>query len=249
MFNKPRETKYHDLLRWHSWCTLNDLFAFLPILKVKWAASWETLYMSYANNKGAGQPALPHSLISAFVDRCLNSIVSLVSKFAISWLSLASVAEQAGLSITWSNAYWSLIQELEEDNTDKWLNYFSNYSLVNINCGASSEFVSSSIPSWQILIAHAQPFRGARDLAFFLRVPLDSLLVWASSGGSGETARMRRLAWTFAARIGDKYQIRLTRPNLKLKNEHFHKLMQKSETMKTFNELDFSVKKGRLLLL
>ena len=28
--------------------------------------------------------------------------------------------------------------------------------------------------------------------------------------GSGETARMRRLAWTFAARIGDKYQIRLT---------------------------------------
>ena len=76
---------------------------------------------------------------------------------------------------------------------------------------ASSEFVSSSIPSWQILTAHAQPFRGARDLAFCLKVPLDSLLVWASSGGSGETARMRRLAWTFAARIGDKYQIRLTR--------------------------------------
>ena len=75
----------------------------------------------------------------------------------------------------------------------------------------SSEFVSSSIPSWQILTAHAQPFRGARDLAFCLKVLLDSLLVWASSEGSGETARMRRLAWTFAARIGDKYQIRLTR--------------------------------------
>ena len=75
----------------------------------------------------------------------------------------------------------------------------------------SSEFVSSSILSWQILTAHAQPFREARDLAFCLKVPLDSLLVWASSGGSGETARMRRLAWTFAARIGDKYQIRLAR--------------------------------------
>ena len=75
----------------------------------------------------------------------------------------------------------------------------------------SSEFVSSSIPSWQILTAYAQPFRGARDLAFCLKVPLDSLLVWASSEGSGETARMRRLAWTFAARIGYKYQIRLTR--------------------------------------
>ena len=74
--------------------------------------------------------------------------------------------------------------------------------------------MSSSISSWQILTAHAQPFRGAGDgraLAFCLKVPLDSLLVWASSGGSGETARTRSLAWTFAARIGDKYQIRLTR--------------------------------------
>ena len=75
---------------------------------------------------------------------------------------------------------------------------------------ASSEFVSSSIPSWQILTVHAQPFRGARDLAFCLKVLLDSLLVWASSEGSGEM-RMRRLAWTFAARIGYKYQIRLMR--------------------------------------
>ena len=39
------------------------------------------------------------------------------------------------------------------------------------------------------------------------------LITYASSEGSGETARMRRLAWTFAARIGDKYQIRLARPN------------------------------------
>ena len=71
--------------------------------------------------------------------------------------------------------------------------------------------MSSSIPSWQILTVHAQPVRGTRDLASCLKVPLDSLLLWASSGGSGETARMRRLAWTFAAHIGDKYQIRLTR--------------------------------------
>ena len=88
-----------------------------------------------------------------------------------------------------------------------WLDIYK----MNITWAPSSEFVSSSIPSWQILTAHAQPFRGARDLAFCLKVPLDSLLVWASSGGSGETARMRRLALTFAARIGDKYQIRLTR--------------------------------------
>ena len=83
--------------------------------------------------------------------------------------------------------------------------------LCIISWAPSSEFVSSSIPSWQILTAHAQPFRGARDLALCLKVPLDSLLVWASSGGSGETAWMHRLAWTFADRIGDKYQIRLMR--------------------------------------
>ena len=89
---------------------------------------------------------------------------------------------------------------------------------MTIKWAPSSEFVSSSIPSWQISTAHAQPFRGARDLAFCLKVPLDSLLVWASSEGSGETARMRRLAWTFAARIGDKYQIRLTRSKCLVSN-------------------------------
>ena len=86
---------------------------------------------------------------------------------------------------------------------------------------ASSEFVSSSVPSWQILTARAQPFRGARDLAFCLKVPLDSLLVWASSEGSGETGQMHRLAWTFAARIGDKYQIRLTQ-SIWLYKENIH---------------------------
>ena len=93
-----------------------------------------------------------------------------------------------------------------ENKHKKW-----EQNLIAIIWASSSEFVSLSIPSWQILTAHAQPFREARDLAFCLKVPLDSLLVWASSEGSGETARMRRLAWTFAARIGDKYQIRLTR--------------------------------------
>ena len=34
--------------------------------------------------------------------RCLDSIISLVSILAISCLKLASVAEQAGLSVTWS---------------------------------------------------------------------------------------------------------------------------------------------------
>ena len=58
--------------------------------------------MSYANNKGADQPAHPRSLISAFVVRCLDSVMSLVSVTKISSLILASVAEQATLRLTWS---------------------------------------------------------------------------------------------------------------------------------------------------
>ena len=58
--------------------------------------------MPYVNNKGADQPAHPHSLISAFVVRCLDSIIPLVSISEISSLHLTSVAVQAGLSLTWS---------------------------------------------------------------------------------------------------------------------------------------------------
>ena len=57
--------------------------------------------MSYANNKGADQH--PRSLISAFVVRCLGSIISLFSIAEISRLQLASVAAQAGLCLAWSS--------------------------------------------------------------------------------------------------------------------------------------------------
>ena len=58
--------------------------------------------MSYANNKGAGQPGHPRSLISVFVVRCLDSLMSLVFVTKISSLMLASVAAQAGLCLAWS---------------------------------------------------------------------------------------------------------------------------------------------------
>ena len=58
--------------------------------------------MSYVNNKGADQPAHPHSLISAYVVHCLDSIISLDSIADISRLQLASVAAQAGLCLAWS---------------------------------------------------------------------------------------------------------------------------------------------------
>ena len=64
--------------------------------------SWENLFMAYANNKGADQPAHLRSLIRAFVVCCLDSIILLVSTSEIWSLYLASVAAQAGLSLPWS---------------------------------------------------------------------------------------------------------------------------------------------------
>ena len=58
--------------------------------------------MSYANNKATDQPAHPLSLTSTFDVRCLDSVMSLVSVTKISSHMLASAAEQAGLSLTWS---------------------------------------------------------------------------------------------------------------------------------------------------
>ena len=60
----------------------------------------KTCLMSYTNNKGADQPARPRSLISAFIVRCLDSVMSLDSVTKISSLMLASVAEQASWSLT-----------------------------------------------------------------------------------------------------------------------------------------------------
>ena len=44
----------------------------------------KTCLLPYANNKGADQPAHPRSLISTFIIRSLDSIISLVSRSEIS---------------------------------------------------------------------------------------------------------------------------------------------------------------------
>ena len=58
------------------------------------------MFMQYANNKGADQPAHSRRLNSAFVVHCLDSIIPLVSISEISSLYLASVTAQAGLCLT-----------------------------------------------------------------------------------------------------------------------------------------------------
>ena len=67
-----------------------------------WAMSWENLFMPYTNNNGADQPAHPSSLISAFVVRCLDIVTPKLSKSKLSRPYQFSVAEEAGLSLNWS---------------------------------------------------------------------------------------------------------------------------------------------------
>ena len=66
-----------------------------------WATSRENLFLPYANNKDADQPAHPRSLISIFIVHCLDSIIPMLATSKISRLSLASVAAQDGLSLPW----------------------------------------------------------------------------------------------------------------------------------------------------
>ena len=55
----------------------------------------------YANNKGADQSAHPRSLISTFVVCFLDSMIYILAISKVSRFYLVSVAEQAGLYLTW----------------------------------------------------------------------------------------------------------------------------------------------------
>ena len=65
------------------------------------------------NNKGADQTEHPRCLISAFVVRCLDRIIPLVSILEISSLYLASLAAQVGLCLTWSETPKSMFSRDE----------------------------------------------------------------------------------------------------------------------------------------
>ena len=58
--------------------------------------------MQNVNNKGADQPVHPRSLLSTFVLRCLDSMICTTALSKVSRFYIVSVAEQAGLNLTWS---------------------------------------------------------------------------------------------------------------------------------------------------
>ena len=62
----------------------------------------KTCLREIANNKGTDQPAHPHSLISSFVIRLLEIVISILATSEISIFKLASMADHAGLNLTLS---------------------------------------------------------------------------------------------------------------------------------------------------
>ena len=75
------------------------IFALVACMVVNGPGHAKICLMSYANNKGADQPAHPLSLISTFVVRCLDSMMCILALSKVSRLWLVSVAEQAGLNL------------------------------------------------------------------------------------------------------------------------------------------------------
>ena len=70
------------MLYWRYWFSVTQTLNW----KYVWAMSWESLFLPLTNTRGADQSAQPRSLISAFVVRCLDSIMPLVSISKISSL-------------------------------------------------------------------------------------------------------------------------------------------------------------------
>ena len=66
------------------------------------AMSGENLFMPNVNNKGADQPVHARSLISSFVVHWLDSTIPLLAMAEISRPYLVPSAEQASLSLNWS---------------------------------------------------------------------------------------------------------------------------------------------------
>ena len=61
----------------HFICHLRALSFFYRIFYIEWARTCENV--SYANNRGADQPAHPRSLIGTFVVHCLNSMICILA--------------------------------------------------------------------------------------------------------------------------------------------------------------------------
>ena len=99
----------------------------------------KTCSTPYAN-KGADQPVHPRSLISAFVVRCLHILIPTFAKYKFLRLLLVSVAEQAGLCLTWSQPLPSAPRK-----TDSLMTWFNSLLVRSWLLMLSSSFLFLSL--------------------------------------------------------------------------------------------------------
>ena len=147
--------------------------------------------MPYANNKGADQHAHPCSLISAFVVRCLDSMIPLVSISEISRLHLVSVAAQAGLCLTWLETPKTgfLMTRLSCFVFSPWYANLYEPRHVKTNkvsvCPAKTQISLGIRPVWSDSSLCA------------IWVAKDPSFLHADSEDSDQTGQMPRLIWVF----------------------------------------------------
>ena len=89
-----------------------------------WASPRESLILLRAINNDVDHPAHSRSLISAFVFRSLKSIYLNLQNAKFIILSFASVAEQVGLSLAWSQT---------PDRISRDVTHASNRDIIRIN--------------------------------------------------------------------------------------------------------------------
>ena len=123
---------------------------------------------------------VPHSMITAFVVRCLDSIIPLLAIAEISRPKPVSVAKQAGLSLNWS-------QTPKAGFVVRWLIYEPPHDKTNKMTCAPSE--DSDQPGHQpslirVFAVRSQGSQGPK----------------LSSRGQRKLGRMLRLRWVFAGR-------------------------------------------------
>ena len=131
-----------------------------------WATSWENLFMPYANNKGADQPAHLRSLISAFIVRCLDSIIPVVSISKIANLYLASLAVQGRFESTlvanpedrFSRDEAHFIKPQEESNSPENSTFFHIRVALNIRIFKMVVRWGLKFPPWEQLFSITRLF-------------------------------------------------------------------------------------------
>ena len=119
--------------------------------------------IAYASSEGSGEPAHPRSLARTSAARSYKRWVNLQTESQIPgpWHTqlkfVMTECSKTQIRLTRPKCGWQVKNIVKTNSILETLPY---YHLCKINWASSSQFVSSSIPSWQILTVHAQPFKG-----------------------------------------------------------------------------------------